>query len=307
MPEPHVSYVPLPPPRLVGRRIAGFALSLFVPSSGHVLLGRPRRGLVLVATALVLILSVPWTRAVGTFGALLVYLAIPVDVLVVRPGPRPAGWRLAAMLLGCLVVPVGLRVGVRGYYLEAFKIPSSGMAPTLLPGDRLFIEKFRRDPARGDVIVFRHPQRTGYDFIERVVGVGGDRIEVRDRTLYVNGAAVPASARVPCEYGDVDDVRGGWITRRAACAEETLGRVRYTVAHAPDDPGHSFDFPAEGAAPYEVPAGTLFVMGDNRENSNDSRFWGAVPVDHVKGTALFTWWSSGPDGVRWDRIGTTIR
>ena len=293
------------PSRMIGRRIAGFVLSLFITGSGHALLGRWRRGLVLVGTALVLILSIPWTRSVGAFGAVGVYLAIPFDVLVIRPGPQPAGRRLAA-LLGFLAVPLVLRFGVRGHYLEAFKIPSSGMAPTLVPGDQMFVEKFRRDPGPGDVIVFRHPQHPGTDYVQRVIGVGGDRIEVRTSRLFVNGTEVTESARVACEYSDVDP-DGRRITRRALCAEQTLGQVRFTVAHVGEEPLPAFDFPVEGAAPFVVPAGALFVMGDNRENSNDSRFWGAVPVDHVKGTALFIWWSSGAGGVRWDRVGTTIR
>ncbi len=294
------------PPRIIGRRIAGFVLSFFVTGSGHALVGRWRRGLVLVATALVLILSVPWTGAVGTFGAMLVYLAIPFDVLFIQPGPRPARGRLAMTLLGLLAVPLFLRFGVRGYYLEAFRIPSSGMAPTLVPGDQLFVEKFRRDPGPGDVIVFRHPQNLGTDYVQRVIGVEGDRIEVREGRLFVNGTEAAESARVACEYSDFDP-DGRWSTRSALCAQQTLGQARFTVAHGGEVPRPEFDFPAEGAAPYVVPPASLFVMGDNRENSNDSRFWGAVPVDHVKGTALFTWWSSGADGVRWDRVGSTIR
>jgi len=289
---------------MIGRRLGGFVLSFFVTGGGHALLGRGRRGLVLVATVLVLILSIPWTRAVGTFGAVLVYFAIPVDVLIIRPGPRPARGRLAATLVGLLAVPLVLRFGVRGYYLEGFRIPSSGMAPTLIPGDHVFVEKFRRDPGPGDVIVFRHPRTPNMDFVERVIGVAGDRIEVRAGTLFVNGTEVKATARVACKYRDFDPVEDRWIERPAECAEETLGQARYTVAHALGPARPEFDFPAEGAAPYVVPPGALFVMGDNRENSNDSRFWGAVPVDHVKGTALFIWWSSGAG--RWARVGTAI-
>jgi signal peptidase I len=162
------------------------------------------------------------------------------------------------------------------------------MIPTLLIGDHILVNKFVYGvrlpyfgtsivpvgtPHRGDVVVFVYPQDEEKDFIKRVVGVAGDTIEVRDKRLYVNGGAVPDAY--------------------AHFAEGTEGR---TTA------------PRDSFGPFAVPAGYIFVMGDNRDRSYDSRFWGPVSLDKVKGKAFLIYWSweGARRWVRWERIGELI-
>jgi signal peptidase I len=214
-------------------------------------------------------------------------------------------------------VAVGLALLLRAFVVEAFKIPSGSMLPTLQVGDHLFVNKYLyglrvpmtnhkflefREPRRGEVIVFVYPKEQDKDFIKRIVGVAGDTVEVRDRQLYVNGRAVPRQrVEGPCQYWDVMEGTTMGSFQRCEDYVEELDGVRY---HTIYEPGMGFrSFP-----PTRVPERSVFVMGDNRDNSSDSRIWGAVPLDHIKGKAMIIWLSlkgSGLD-VRWDRFGQVV-
>jgi signal peptidase I len=187
-----------------------------------------------------------------------------------------------------LFVALLLALFIRSFVVQAFKIPSGSMIPTLVIGDHILVNKFVYGvhlpyfgtsiipvgtPHRGDVVVFVYPQDEEKDFIKRVVGVAGDTIEVREKRLYVNGEAVPDPY--------------------AHFAEGEDGR---TMA------------PRDNFGPFQVPAGYIFVMGDNRDRSYDSRFWGPVALDKVKGKAFLIYWSWEGLGrwVRWERIGHLI-
>ncbi|MGE5664546.1 MAG: signal peptidase I, partial [Deltaproteobacteria bacterium] len=184
--------------------------------------------------------------------------------------------------------------------IQAFKIPSGSMENALLVGDHIFVNKFIygyhipltkgrvldfRTPHRGDIIVFEFPEDPKKDFIKRVVGIPGDTVEIRRKKLFVNGVPV----------------------------EESY--VRYA-----DGPADGFPPARDNAPALTVPPGKLFVMGDNRDRSYDSRFWGFVDMDKVVGKALFIYfsvdWSRDvrwyeawrwPEFVRWNRIGDIIR
>jgi signal peptidase I len=187
-----------------------------------------------------------------------------------------------------LGVALLLALAIRTFVVQAFKIPSGSMLPTLQIGDHILVNKFvygprleipltqislarlpgLRKPAPGDVVVFIWPKDRSKDFIKRVIAVEGETIEVRQKQIYING------------------------------------RPR-------DDPHASYSpRPASGDSygPYIVPPGSVFVMGDNRDQSYDSRFWGPVPIADIKGEALIIYWSwDGPDRwVRWDRIGRLV-
>jgi signal peptidase I len=214
-------------------------------------------------------------------------------------------------------VAVGLALLLRAFVVEAFKIPSGSMLPTLQIGDHLFVNKYLyglrvplthrkflefREPRRGEVVVFIYPREEDKDFIKRIVGVAGDLIEVRQRQLFVNGRPIPRSPVAgPCHYSDVQEGTGVWSEHRCVEYLEELDGVRYrtiydpTIGHYPNTP------------PTRVPPRSVFVMGDNRDNSHDSRFWGPVPLDHIKGKAMFIWLSlGGPSQVRWDRFGRGV-
>jgi signal peptidase I len=172
-----------------------------------------------------------------------------------------------------LVVAIILAILIRALLVQAFKIPSSSMEPTLLVGDHILVSKFIygiripftdarwphfKDPKQGDVIVFIYPEDRTKDFIKRVIAVGGDTVEVRDKHVFVNGKEVA-------------------IPQARNLTKVILPR---------------YENPRDNYGPVTVPKDHLFVMGDNRDFSQDSRFWGFVPVKDVKGEAFLIYYSS---------------
>lgn len=206
---------------------------------------------------------------------------------------------------------------IRSFLGEPFKIPSSSMMPTLLIGDFVLVNKFSYglrlpvlhtkildtgSPQRGDVMVFRFPGRgpddpqKGVDYIKRVVGLPGDVIEYRDKQIFVNGEAVPL---VPDGvFVGVGQGRGETGDRLLT---ETLGTHTHQILHR--------DPESRGSGRFEVPTGHYFVMGDNRDNSLDGRFWGFVPDENLVGRAVLIWmnFDSRAGGVDFSRIGTVIK
>ncbi len=228
---------------------------------------------------------------------------------------RKSAFREYAESIGGAILVAAM---LRAFVVEAFKIPSGSMIPTMQVGDHIFVNKFiyglripftairffeYRKPHRGEVIVFIYPVDPDKDFIKRIVAVEGDTVEVRDNQVIVNGEPVDRHP-VPglCRYDDYDDSRDVWTTNKpCALYEENVPGERYTPNAAPHAPAH--DFPEEDGKPYVVPKDSVFVMGDNRNNSHDSRFWGPVPLANIKGKALVIWWSQGgPAGIRWSRL-----
>ncbi|NOT34617.1 MAG: signal peptidase I [Candidatus Eisenbacteria bacterium] len=178
-----------------------------------------------------------------------------------------------------------LTVVLRTFVIQAFRIPSESMLNTLLVGDFLFVNKFEygakipftkvrlpglRPPRRGDIIVFQFPQDPSKDYIKRVIALGGETLEVRDKQVFVNGRPLNEPYAIHTDS----------VTRPA---------------------GYEF---RDNFGPVTVPKGRLFMMGDNRDNSNDSRYWGTLDLDLVKGRAMFLYWSWDPDAgwPRWNRL-----
>lgn len=219
--------------------------------------------------------------------------------------------------------PVVLVVLVlRSFVAEPFRIPSSSMMPTLLVGDFILVNKFTYglrlpvantkfleigEPARGDVVVFRYPgmgpgdERAGADYIKRIVGLPGDQVAFRDQTVYINGQPV---AKQPVGVY-VDGGRGRESMTGATLYEVSLGdRTHLSLETSPfSDPR------AEGA--WVVPEGHFFVMGDNRDRSEDSRYWGFVPEGNLVGKAFVIWLNCQgwfcTGAFDYTRIGDTIR
>jgi len=202
---------------------------------------------------------------------------------------------------------------LRAFVVEAFKIPSGSMIPTLQVGDHLFVNKFIfgfripfsnikfwqvREPRRGEVIVFVYPTDETKDFIKRIAAGSGDTIEIRQNVIWVDGKPIQRRRlRGPCIYVPDQEEDGTRFEPRPCMAyEEQINGIRYRVNQ--DRDGYVQD-----RKPFKVPPGHVFVMGDNRDNSHDSRYWGTVPYDHIKGRAIIIWFSYGdPDGVRWSRF-----
>jgi len=195
-----------------------------------------------------------------------------------------------------LVIAIILALFIRAFVVQAFKIPSGSMENTLLVGDYILVNKFIygvkipytnftvvpiKDPHRGEIIVFKYPGDPSKDYIKRVVGVGGDKIDIRDKKVYVNGELQKS------DFAKFSDPR---IFSDAYMFPENLLR-------------------RDNLGPIEVPKNKLFVMGDNRDSSNDSRFWGFVDKSAVKGRAFMVYWSWDKHkkiGVRWHRLGDLI-
>ncbi|MEG2173480.1 MAG: signal peptidase I [Desulfovibrionaceae bacterium] len=184
-----------------------------------------------------------------------------------------------------LVVALLLAMVIRTFVVQAFKIPSESMLETLLVGDHLLVNKFSYgvkwpfsntyavdgpDPVRGDIIVFEYPNNPSLDYIKRIVGIPGDVMEVRDKQLYRNGQAVQEAYIRHTEPKRIERIRDNF-------------------------------------GPVTVPQGKYFVMGDNRDNSQDSRFWGFVEKSAIRGKAWRIYWSSeGLGNVRWERFGKAV-
>ena len=213
-----------------------------------------------------------------------------------------AGWRtLIGAWLVLTVGAVGLAAGVvRPFVVEAFKIPSQSMYPALIVGDHIFVGKLRRQPRRGDVVVFRYPLDPSMDYVKRVVGLPGDVVEIASGRLAVNGVALSLDRfQEDCPKGpDGSTLLDDAIP--CVLSKEALDGRTYVV-------GTQTVLGMRSMERTVVPPDQVFVLGDNRDNSSDSRVWGPLPLENVKGIVLFIWWSSGPAGVRWDRVDEVVR
>lgn len=188
-----------------------------------------------------------------------------------------------------ILIAVILALFIRTFVVQAFKIPSGSMKPTLLVGDHILVNKFIygvklpfsditlipvKDPKRGDIVVFEFPEDPEKDFIKRVIAVAGDTVQIRNKKVYINDKPM-------------DDPYGTHLDPHSI-----RGEAR----------------PRDNFGPVIVPANSLFVMGDNRDHSYDSRFWGFVNLPAVKGKAFIMYWSWDKEntGIRWRRLGRLI-
>lgn len=197
---------------------------------------------------------------------------------------------------------------IRSSVVEAFKIPSGSMIPTLLVGDHIFVNKFKYgikvpftdwvtdeptyitrfgSPERGDIIVFKYPKDESIYYIKRVIGIPGDTIEILDKTLYTNGVpakretiSIEERAEIVNKFEDQH-----YDVERMEIFRETIGNEKPVVMV---DNANYF---TQNFGPITVPADSFFVMGDNRDNSKDSRYWGFVPMKNVRGKAMVIWLS----------------
>lgn len=272
--------------------IAGL-LSLIQPGLGQVYNGEIRKALLfyvlpvlLIPGTFLIIHSEFYRTSLATYAIFVFAYYVFVLVDAVRTAKRfsnqytPNKYNKTSRYIGIYllvaIASVSVTTAVKFNIIQAYKIPAGSMEPTLLIGDHILVDRSKsaRNPRLGDLIIFEYPEDPSKDFIKRVVAVGGDTVENRNKELFVNGKAV---------------------TENYAVHKES------NMIPANQNPRDNFD-------PKIIPDRSYFVMGDNRDRSYDSRFWGAVPKDKVKGTVKTIYWSwdREKNSVRWDRIGMKV-
>lgn len=200
---------------------------------------------------------------------------------------------------------------LRSFLYEPFRIPSGSLEPTLLIGDFVLVNKFDYGvrlpvlhrkivdvglPAHGDIFVFRYPPKPNFDFIKRVIGLPGDHLKYVNKTLFVNGQEMKQTLKQETTLTDEEGA-----THAVLIKEEDFFGVKHLIYQFKDVAAEDFD-------DIVVPEGMYFAMGDNRDDSADSRFWGFVPEENVIGKAVLVWmsWDNIKTTVRWSRIGKLI-
>ena len=276
-------------PRSPWDPIVGAMANLFLPPVGHLHVGALERGVLLWAISLVLVdgsgiavARAPSPATVALFFAAFIvrFLVLPLDAMRLayrRPagGPRPPWFVYAGTALASLLVFSAAQSLMRTHVLRTYRMPSESMSPTLVVGDYFVADMgaYRsRSPKRGDIVVYTYPMDPRQTFVKRVVGLPEEIIEIRDRRVSVNGEPL---------------------------SEPQVRHTEDPILPASESPRDNF--PAT-----RIQSRNVFVMGDSRENSNDSRFTGTVPIRKLQGKATWIYMSMGPEGVRWERIGKRL-
>lgn len=211
-----------------------------------------------------------------------------------------------------LTIAILLALFIRTFIIQAFKIPSGSMKPTLLIGDHLLVNKFNygiklpfldkyilslKKPERGDVVVFKYPENEKLDFIKRVIGIEGDIIEIRNDRLYINNKEIENRLVDKNIRNQLDSYNDNEIIK-AKIYEETIDNKKHKILDQSTED--------ENFGPIRVPPSSIFVMGDNRDNSQDSRKWSKthfVKLEKIKGKALIIYWS----WPHWKRFSNIIK
>jgi signal peptidase I len=198
---------------------------------------------------------------------------------------------------------------IRSFIVQPFHVPTGSLEPTVLPGELLVVNQFTYglrlpvldtkvvkigEPKTGDIVVFRSPTDEGMNLVKRVVGVPGDHLVYKDKVLYINGKEAKQTALG--EGVDIEPTGNVDVQKY----EEDLNGVKHAIFINPQRPSEDFEV--------TVPADAYFMMGDNRDNSNDSRYWGPAPEANLIGKAFLIWmsWDSQTTSIRWKRIGTVL-
>lgn len=282
----------------------------------------------------------------GYFSVFLVVLTIVsgliwlFDAKVLKPRRRPDQAQSYVAETAQSIFPLIAIITVfRSFIYEPFQIPSGSMMPTLLVGDFILVEKFSYDvkdpvwrttlietgkPKRGDVVVFKYPRDPRVDYIKRVIGLPGDRIVYKNKTIYIEKACQEAKADacgglmplVQTLRADGEFVQDNFPQRRVTETSTEAEHDILITPYRPERVGEYYVQPGIPTGEFIVPEGHYFVMGDNRDNSQDGRFWGFVPEQNLVGRAVFKWMSFEfsddpqswlpsfiPVGVRFERLG----
>jgi signal peptidase I len=267
-------------PHPLSRRLLGAVLAFIAPGAGHFFLGQSRLAVIWAGATLLGLLATEGAAAAGTpkaFAVCLVAMALAqaaaaADTLRRRSGAvRGIGATIGVALLSFAAFRA-IPLACRAFVVEAFSVPSASMSPSIAPGDHLFVSKLDKAASPGRVIAYRNED--GEILLKRVIAVAGDTIETRESDVIVNGKPLPhARTAHPCE-----------LEEPCHLLSETVGTRTFEVAVA--------DVPRSGAAetePTTVVPGYVYVLGDARDWSKDSRMEGPIAVEHIVGTTSFVW------------------
>jgi signal peptidase I len=301
-------------------RGVAFVLSLVVPGMGHVYLGQWRRALIWACAPSVLLMAFcAVTMLVPLRGAFawlvpslvlvsgLAWLGTAVDVWLVPRARfrRTEWWKLPMFWAGSVAFSVTAAFVVRTFLVQAFKIPAGSMQPTLMVQDHVFVDMraFHAAPRRGQLAVFTFPERANQEYVKRIVALPGDLLSVSGGHPIINGWPVPhcrvGRAQLPELHSESNEVAVGEVEL------EFLGGQAFLIFREDGREGGE-------QGPWLVPPGEVFVLGDNRNNSFDSRFWShgqgaGVPLGKLIGQPLFVWLAFNRDGsVNWSRYAAAL-
>ncbi len=293
-------------------------LSLVMPGLGHIYSGKLPRGLVFLFACFIPIMLLQAGRVFELFGSVIVgviallvlspviHIAATIDSYYVARRTRRDfemkdynRWYVyVALVLLNSASSLNATLNLRANYLEAFRVPTASNYPTIAPGDRFLANKIaynHNDPKRGDLVVFVNPEDRGANYIKRVVAVGGDTVEMKEGILYINDRKIPQRTIAECcPDSAVTKSDSGSFRGEVLCEINGPARYKIFLAETVGDQG-SGDF-----AKMTVPAHHCFVLGDNRNNSVDSRHFGPVPLATVKGRAEYLYWPARG----WSRFGS---
>lgn len=268
--------------------------NLTFPPLGHIYAGTPLRGIILTCLATLVAVGALsltlWPRGLVTvvFMAILLILAYvtPIVDAVIVSRRRGTDYRLKRynrwyvyLSVFALVVMAStvLRSTLRSHLVQPYQLPSGSMIPSLLVGDYILTDKLEyksRPPQRFDVVVFEFPKDPAKTFVDRIIGLAGETIEIRDKQVFINGTALVEPHAYFSEAG----------REKPVANRDSFG-------------------------PFRIPADSYFILGDNRDRSNDSRFWGPVYRDKIYGVVrlIYFSWDAENAAVRWHRIGTIVQ
>ena len=269
-------------------------LSFFTIGLGHIYTGEARKGIFLflgqgifliVFLPLFLFLNPVNVLAISIICGLIYYIICIVGSVKIAQDnslsyqqKKYNKWYiyLFCWIAASIIIQPTIEILIKGNIMQAYKVPAGSMIPTLLPGDRILANKFiykKNEPQRNDIIVFPFPKDPYKDYVKRIIGIEGDVIEIKDKRLFINSK----------EY--------------------------YSDYHINVDENTITKGPRDNFGPITVPQGKYFVLGDNRDNSYDSRFWGFIPKKSIKGKIISIYWSWDNEisEVRWKRIGKLLK
>lgn len=297
--------------QLIKKRHALLAalFSLISPGMGHLYVGKWQQAIFMPFVILAIPALLGWTGLIFLsqgmyvllFWIVIFYLVVIVSAIMHARKTsshhlnRSQRWYFYIIFLVVVGIVNSSLVDYRGklFAYETFHIPAASMLPNLLVGDLVMVDTYayaNKQAEIGDIVVFDYPNDRSVKYIKRVIAKGGDHLAYYDKNLYINGKQVNREL--------VGLYQAPGLNEKMELYTELMVGNKYTVAYIPDRPAIN--------AEYIVPEGHYFVLGDNRDNSNDSRYWGVFPETYLKGKAMYIWFSFDEMNIRNDRIGLRL-